>query len=102
MLDEATLTAILELKKNGCGSRKIADALQVSREAVRDVIRSGKKEVPSLERSEAAEPFRDDILELFVRFKGHLGRVHEELVRKGASFSYQALTAFCGQVPIYV
>lgn len=95
MLDEATRTAILELKKKGCGSRRIAHALQVSREAVREVIRSGKAQVPPLERAEAAEPYREQILELHARFGGHLGRVHEELAGEGASFSYQALTAFC-------
>jgi transposase len=95
MLDEATRTAILELKKKGCGSRKIANALGVSREAVRDVIRSGKAQVPPLEKPEAAEAYREQILELHARFGGHLGRVHEELAEKGASFSYQALTAFC-------
>jgi hypothetical protein len=42
-----------------------------------------------------AEPYRDQILELVTRFAGHLGRVHEELTRAGATFSYQALTGFC-------
>jgi len=32
---------------------------------------------------------------LFAACKGNLVRVHEELVAKGASLSYQALTAFC-------
>lgn len=95
MLDEATRTAILELKKKGCGSRKIAATLRVSREAVRDVIRSGQVRVPPLDRAEAAGPFREQILDLHARFGGHLGRVHEALVKEGASFSYQALTAFC-------
>lgn len=95
MLDEATRTAILELNKKGGGSRKIAKALRVSRQAVREVIRSGKAQVPQLERAEAAEPYRGQILELHARFDGHLGRVHEELTAQGASFSYQALTAFC-------
>ena len=95
MLDEAIRTAILELKKKGCGSRKIAKALGLSREAVREVIKSGKAQVPPIEREEAAEPYREQLLELHARFGGHLGRVHEELLQQGASFSYQALTAFC-------
>ena len=41
MLDEATRTAILKLREKGHGSRRIATALEVARETVRDVIRSG-------------------------------------------------------------
>ena len=95
MLDEATRTAILKLREKGHGSRRIATALKVARETVREVIRSGTAKVPPMERDEAAEPWREQILELHARFEGHLGRVHEELVKKGATFSYQALTAFC-------
>jgi hypothetical protein len=46
-------------------------------------------------RVEVAEPYRARILELFVNCHGHLGRVHEELQKEGATFSYQALTGFC-------
>jgi transposase len=95
MLDEAIRTAILTLKKKGCGSRKIAHALGVARESVREVIRSGMAQVPPVNREESAEPYRKQILELHAQFGGHLGRVHEELVQQGASFSYPALTAFC-------
>ena len=41
MLDEATRTAILKLKEQGHGSRKIANALGVARSSVRRVIGSG-------------------------------------------------------------
>jgi hypothetical protein len=51
--------------------------------------------VPELHRPEKAEPYRPQILELFATCKGNLVRVHEELVARGAQFSYQALTAFC-------
>lgn len=95
MLDEAKRRAIFELHKRGHGSRKIATALGVSREAVREVLKSGSAEVPALERAEAAEPWRGQILDLFASYEGHLGRVHEELVKAGAGFSYPALTAFC-------
>jgi hypothetical protein len=60
--------------------------------------------VPELHRSEKAEPYRQQILELFGKCKGNLVRVHEELAASGAEMSYQALTAFCrrhgiGQTP---
>ena len=51
--------------------------------------------MPTLVRPEKATPYRDQILELYVRCKGNLVRVHEELVASGAQLSYQALTAFC-------
>ena len=95
MLDEATRTAILKLHDRGIGSRTIAAQLGVSRKAVRSVVKSRTAKVPPLERAEAAEPFREQILELYARYEGHLGRVHDELVTAGADFSYPALTAFC-------
>jgi transposase len=95
MLDEATRCAILKLKAQGHGSRKIAQALKVSRASVRRVIDSGCAQVPPLLRAELAEPWREQILELHARYQGHLGRVHEELCQLGAALSYPALTAFC-------
>lgn len=95
MLDEATRTAILKLHEQGHGSRAIARALGVARASVRRVIESGRAEVPELKRAERAEPWRSQILELYSRYEGHLGRVHEELSARGALLSYPALTAFC-------
>jgi transposase len=95
MLDEATRTAILKLHEQGHGSRTIAQALQVARASVRRVIHSGERAVPTLMRGELAEAWREQILELHARFQGHWGRVHEELLRSGATLSYPALTAFC-------
>jgi hypothetical protein len=95
MLDEATRTAILKLHEQGHGTRRIAQALQVARASVRLVIHSGQRAVPSLVRSERCEPWREQILELHARYQGHLGRVHEELLKCGATLSYPALTAFC-------
>jgi hypothetical protein len=51
--------------------------------------------VPELPRAEKAEPYRQQILELFDTCKGNLVRVHEELVAGGAELSYAALTGFC-------
>jgi hypothetical protein len=95
MLDEATRTTILKLHDQGHGSRTIAQALAVARSTVRQVIHSGTAAVPPLVRAELAEPWREQILQLHVRYQGHLGRVHEELTKAGAAVSYPALTAFC-------
>ena len=95
MLDEDTRTAILRLHAQGHGSRKIASALGISRDSVRRIIRCGTSTVPPLLRTELAEPWRDQILELFARYEGHLGRVHDALTEYGAAVSYPALTAFC-------
>jgi len=46
-------------------------------------------------RPEKAEPYRQQILELFGQCRGNLVRVHEELAAAGAELSYPALTAFC-------
>lgn len=95
MLDQSKRTAILELKAQGHGTRAIARALKLSRGAVREVLRSGKAEVPGIKRLEKAEAHLEEIRELYTACKGNLVRVHEELLAQGASLSYQALTAFC-------
>jgi hypothetical protein len=51
--------------------------------------------LPEIQRAEKAEPYRQQILELFDTCKGNLVRVHEELRAGGAELSYAALTAFC-------
>jgi transposase len=95
MLDEATRTAILKLHEQGHGSRMIARTLATARSTVRRVISSGQAQVPMVVRAERAEPWREAILELYSRYEGHLGRVHEELIQRGGQLSYPALTAFC-------
>src|SRR6516162_7383684 len=95
MLSQAQRTAILELHKQGVGKREIARVLGVSRASVRKVLRSNSTAVPELQRPEKAEPYRQQILELFATCKGNLVRVHEELQAAGANLSYSALTAFC-------
>jgi transposase len=104
MLEQGVRQAILELQRRGKGVRAIARALQVSRAAVRDVLRRGSAEVPRLARPEKALDHRDDILQLLRECEGSLMRVHEELTRAGLQLSYPALTAFCrrhgiGQAP---
>jgi transposase len=95
MLDETTRAAILRLRKEGHGTRAIADALGISRGSVKSVLRCGSAEVPRLIRPERAEPHRAQILELYAATKGNLVRVHEDLVASGVELSYPALTAFC-------
>src|SRR5437660_12444522 len=48
-----------------------------------------------MNRFQKAEPYRQQMLELFDQCKGNLVRVHEELLAGGAELSYAALTAFC-------
>ena len=95
MLSQSQRTTILELHSQGIAKREIARVLGVSRVAVRKVLRSNSTAVPELPRTEKAEPYRQQILELFDQCKGNLVRVHEELVAGGAQLSYPALTAFC-------
>jgi len=95
MLDEETRTAILKLREQGHGIRPIARALGISRQAVRDVLEARSAKPPTIARAETPEPFRDEILAQYASCKGNLVRVHEELLARGADFSYPALTAFC-------
>jgi transposase len=105
MLSQAQRTTILELHTQGVSKREIARALGISRPSVRKVLRSNATQVPELHRPEKAEPYRQQILELFSACKGNIVRVHEELLAGGAALSYPALTAFCrrhgiGQSPV--
>jgi transposase len=104
MLEQSVRHAILELQRRGQSVRAIARTLQVSRAAVRDVLRRGSAEVPRLARPEKALDHRDDILRLLRECAGSFTRVHEELTTAGLQLSYPAFTAFCrrhgiGQTP---
>lgn len=95
MLDQKQRSAILALHERAHGVRAIARALSVSRGAVRAVLGSGSECVPKIAREQAAGPWREEILGQYLLCKGNLVRVHEEIAKKGAQLSYQALTAFC-------
>ena len=95
MLSQAQRITILELHTQGVAKREIARVMGISRVAVRRVLRSNSTTMPQLSRLEKAEPYRQQILELFEKCKGNLVRVHEELKVAGADLSYPALTAFC-------
>ena len=105
MLSQAQRTAILELSAKQVSQHEIARVLQLSRLSVRRVLRSNSTQVPVIQRAEKAEPYRQQILDLWISCKGNLVRVHEELRTGGATLSYPALTAFCrrqgiGQTPV--
>ena len=94
MLSQAQRTTILELHTQGVAKREIARVLGISRVAVRQVLRSNSTAVPEMNRLQKAEPYRQQILELFDQCKGNLVRVHEELLACGAELSYAALRHF--------
>ena len=105
MLSQAQRITILELHTQGVSKREIARLMGISRPSVRKVLRSNATQVPELHRPEKAEPYRQQVLELFSACKGNIVRVHEELLANGAALSYPALTAFCrrhgiGQSPV--
>ena len=95
MLSREQRTAILELHKQGLGTRAIKKSLKISRGAIKKVVRSQNLEPPPIVRAMKAEPYRDEILELHTTCKGNRARIHEELQAQGAELSYSALTAFC-------
>jgi transposase len=95
MLDENVRVAVFELKEKGMSVRRIARALKISRAAVTDILASGDTKAPKIVRPEKAEPYREQILELYTSCRGNLVRVYEELTKVGAELSYQALTGFC-------
>src|SRR5438128_1217714 len=86
MLSQAQRTTILELNTQGVSKREIARVLGISRVAVRKVLRSNSTALPELRRTEKAEPYRQQILELFEKCKGNLVRVHEELAAADATW----------------
>lgn len=105
MLSLTQRTTILELHQQGLSKREIARLLHIARPTVRKVLRSQSAQIPEFQRPQKAEPYRQQILELFSACQGNLVRVHEELVAGGAALSYTALTAFCrrhgiGQAPL--
>jgi hypothetical protein len=95
MLDLDTRQAIFTLKSKGRGIKAIAKALQVSKNTVKAVLRSGQREVPPLERTDQATPHLDAIREQYGRCRGNLVRVWEELAARDIVIPYSTLTAAC-------
>lgn len=75
--------------------RSIARALKLSRNTVREVIRSGVAEVPALERDERLRNSLDVVRALYAECRGNLVRVLEKLDDQGIAVGYSTLTAFC-------
>lgn len=95
MLDLDTRTAILQMRKVGIGVRAIARTLQISRNAVREVLASGRPEVPRLEREEILGEHVDLVRALAVECRGNLVRVGELLADRQIRVGYSTLTSFC-------
>jgi len=95
MLDEEMRTTILLLRDKDLSVRAIARTCKVSRHSVRAVVLSGSKEVPVPPRQEKAQAWEDAVRELHRIYKGNLQLVYEELLARGAAFSYSALTRYC-------
>lgn len=95
MLDLDTRTAILKLHEQGHGLRPIARLVGVSRNAVREVLKSGVREVPPLERASQLDPHVDRVRELYALCRGNLVRVGEILGDEGVKVAYSTLTGFC-------
>src|ERR1035438_7851150 len=74
MLSQAQRTTILELNTQHVGKREIARVQGISRGAVRKVLRTNSTALPELRRTEKAEPYRQQILELFDPCQGQLAR----------------------------
>jgi transposase len=95
MLDQTTRAAVLRLREAGHGTRAIARALGISRGTVKQILKAGTDEIPTLSRAEKAEPHEPLVRELFAECEGNLVRVHEKLQAGGIELSYPALTGFC-------
>ena len=95
MLDLDTRTAILRLRREGHGKKRIAKELGVSPISVREVLKSGQAEVPEMQRDERLAPHIELVRSLHAACEGNLVRVWEELQAEEIAVSYQAVTAFC-------
>lgn len=95
MLDPDTRAAVLRLRREGHGTRTIGDALNISRHAVKRILRHGEPTPPRIERETVYTTHVDRVRALFVTCRGNLVRVHEELTREGIVGAYATLTRFC-------
>ena len=85
MLDEHQRIAILQLKQQGFGTRRIARALKISRSAVCDVLASGDEAAknPSFRRRRSLTANKS--WSCTPTASGNLVRVHEELMPRAPS-----------------
>lgn len=101
MLDKETRAAALTLHAKGQSARKIAQAMDISRNTLKKVLKEGVAELLGPRRAGPLDEHLDEIRFLHSSCRGNLVRVHEELIKKlkaqgkPADFSYPSLTRFC-------
>lgn len=95
MLDSSIRTAILELYKKGMSKKKISSTLNISKNSVKKIIKSGCEKTPVFKKNEKYSELKEEIEQFYQACRGNIVRVHEELESKGYKISYQGLTAFC-------
>ncbi|MCP4546580.1 MAG: hypothetical protein GY835_08965 [bacterium] len=94
MLTIPQRTSILALYKEGISKREISSLLNVSRGAIRRVIRSQSTVPEKIKRPQKAEEHLSTIHQLYDECKGNWVRVHEELCKtEEVEISYPTLTA---------
>jgi len=94
MLDKDTRIAVFELHRKELGTRAIARALKISRNAVKRALHLGDPAVPVIAKTNTLEAQLDLIRTLHVACRGNAVRVQEELEKKGFDTSYSTLTRF--------
>jgi transposase len=93
---------VLELNNKDVPKKQIALILKISKNSVKQIIKSGNEKTPAIEKKSKYIDLKDEIELLYFGCKGNLIRVHEELEDKGYKLSYQGLTAFCRRYKIGV
>lgn len=100
MLDLETRTAILRLRQEGHGTKRIAQELRVSRTSVKKVLATGEPAVPRPDRATGLDDHIDKIRALHDVCQGNWVRVHEELAAQGIEVGYSTLTRFARHAAI--
>ena len=80
MLDLETRTAILRLRAEGHGAKRIARELRISRNSVKAVVASGEARVPPMARDTVLDDHIDRIRALHTLCRGNWVRVHLSLI----------------------
>ena len=93
MIDVDLRKAIFTLRDKEQSVRAIARTLQVSRNTVRRILRSGKAEAPERRGPDQTEPHLPLVRDLFTRCAGNRVRVKEELDAQQIVIPYSTLTA---------
>lgn len=93
MIDADLRKAIFTLHGKEQSVRAIARALSLSRNTVRQILRSGKAEAPERATADQTEPHMPLVRDLFSRCEGNRVRVKEELESQKIVIPYSTLTA---------